>query len=217
MNQIRGTYQRYSDTTRLAVINSGNLSLFESIPRSTARYWKNNAKDFQLDSLTTVENLQSKKIAKLEDKVKQLSSLISLIEKVNNIFPFSFSEKRIKKKSLRNKIITEIQTASKYNNLTKCLRAIGMTPSMYKRWKSEIRSCQFTGDACSKRLKNQLTYEELEIMKFYATSKKYAHISISSLHLLSQRQGKLFCSVDSWYRYINLYDWRSKERRINFK
>jgi hypothetical protein len=45
-------------------------------------------------------------------------------------------------------------------------------------------------------------------MKRFVTSKKYAHISVASLHLLAQRGGELFCSADSWYKYIRVFEWK---------
>ena len=39
------------------------------------------------------------------------------------------------------------------------------------------------------------------------TGKKHALVSISSLQLLAQREGKLFCSLDTWYKYIRYFDW----------
>lgn len=45
-------------------------------------------------------------------------------------------------------------------------------------------------------------------MKKFVTSKKYAHLSVSSLHFLAQRSGELFCSVETWYKYIRLYEWK---------
>ncbi len=45
-------------------------------------------------------------------------------------------------------------------------------------------------------------------MKKFVTSKKFAHISVSSLHLLAQRTGELFCGVDTWYKYIRSFEWK---------
>jgi putative transposase len=45
-------------------------------------------------------------------------------------------------------------------------------------------------------------------MKKFVTSKKFAHISVSSLHLLAQRTGELFCSVDTWYKYVRSWEWK---------
>jgi transposase InsO family protein len=61
---------------------------------------------------------------------------------------------------------------------------------------------------CERRAAMQLTSLELATMKKFATSKKYAHVSISSLHLLAQRTGELFCSVDTWYKYIRGFEWK---------
>ena len=45
-------------------------------------------------------------------------------------------------------------------------------------------------------------------MKKLVISKKFAHVSISSLQMLAQRRGELFCSIDTWYKYIHCFDWK---------
>ena len=63
--------------------------------------------------------------------------------------------------------------------------------SAYLRWSSEISACKKTNSLCERRRATQLTSDELATMKKFVTSKKFAHISVSSLHLLALRTGEL--------------------------
>ncbi len=45
-------------------------------------------------------------------------------------------------------------------------------------------------------------------MKKFVTGKKFAHISIASLHWLAQRTGELFCSQETWYKYVKVFEWK---------
>ncbi|RYZ82800.1 MAG: transposase, partial [Proteobacteria bacterium] len=68
--------------------------------------------------------------------------------------------------------------------------------------------CEKRKTFCKRRHHTQLTEQELSTMKRYVMTKKYAHVSISSLHLLAQRKGKLFCSLDTWYKYVRIFEWK---------
>jgi len=111
--------------------------------------------------------------------------------------------------TLKKNIIIEISKAKKHNKLYKCLEAIGLSLSSYKRWKAEIKPCVITKDICAKSNNSTITLEELEKLRFYITSAKYQHIPISRLYLLAQREKKLFCSLNTWYKYNTIFEWRS--------
>jgi transposase InsO family protein len=113
----------------------------------------------------------------------------------------------LKVRSSRAQIITAIKECLKFHKLSACLQAIGLSKSAYLRWASELSFCKRTQSICDRRKANELTDEEVKTMKNLVTARKYAHISIASLHLLAQRMGQLFCSVDTWYRYIRRFDW----------
>jgi transposase InsO family protein len=59
---------------------------------------------------------------------------------------------------------------------------------------------------CGRSRGNQLTREEQRVLRKIALSKKYAHMSVKSLQMYCIRKNLLCCSVDSWYKYINLFN-----------
>lgn len=60
---------------------------------------------------------------------------------------------------------------------------------------------------CVRQFSSQLTGSEVEIMKRLVTASRYAHMSISSLSLFAVREGFLFCSIHTWYKYISQHKW----------
>jgi transposase InsO family protein len=113
----------------------------------------------------------------------------------------------LKSKPARSNIVTAIQACLKFHKLSICLQAIGLSKSTYRRWASETSFCKRTKSLCERRKSNELTEDEIKTMKHWVTARKYAHISIASLQLLAQRCGELFCSIDTWYKYIRCFEW----------
>jgi putative transposase len=54
---------------------------------------------------------------------------------------------------------------------------------------------------------NQLTFEEVQLMRHYVTSDEFSYFPIRSLHYYAKRQGTLFCSYSTWTKYIDQYKW----------
>jgi putative transposase len=131
-----------------------------------------------------------------------------LLETVRRVFPFDFRSKHLKNKQSRVQIVAAVREAIKYHKLSHCLDAIGLSKSAYQRWSSEISFCKRTNGLCERRKAAQLTSDEVQAMKKFVTSKKFAHISVASLHFLAQRTGELFCSIDTWYKYVRCFEWK---------
>lgn len=108
----------------------------------------------------------------------------------------------------RRQIVKAIQESQKLNKLSVCLSAIGLGKSSYQRWASEVSFCAATRSTCQRKPPSQLTEAEVLVMKKFVTDRKYGHISVSSLHLLAQRTGVLFCSLDTWYKYVRYFSWQ---------
>ncbi len=70
---------------------------------------------------------------------------------------------------------------------------------------------------CQQRKPHQITHEEIETMRKLVTSKRYSHLSIQSLCIFAQRQGLLFCSLDSWYKYKKIFNWNRPRTIQNTK
>ncbi|MCB0371253.1 MAG: DDE-type integrase/transposase/recombinase, partial [Bdellovibrionales bacterium] len=212
----RGIYKTYTTQTKLELIKSGNPNHFvdEGVPRTTAIHWLKNS--YKLENLESQPNkFYETKIKHLEQKLLKESTLKNLLVLVRELHPYSFDKKKVRKKAIKLKILQEISNVQKIVNLNTCLNTIGLSPSTYYRWMSICHQCQRSDKKCSKRRPNQLTSEEINTMKYYVTNKKYSHIAVSSLCELAKRDGKLFCSVHTWYKYINLFEWiRPKPKKI---
>ena len=204
------SYRRYPEIIKTEVARTGNVYLFPDlkIPRTTAQYWVKKQKTDFVASDEEIESIYKKKSEYLTEQLAKEKAMRELLETVRKVFPYDFREKQLKNKLGRSQIISAIRECLKYHKLSHALDAIGLSKSSYQRWASEISFCKTTGSPCQRRQAFQLTIEEISTMKKFVTSKKFAHISVASLHLLAQRQGELFCSIHTWYKYVRFFDWK---------
>lgn len=204
-------YRHYPELVKNEVARTRNIYLFPDlkIPRTTAQYWvqkeKHAQRTFAPSNVVEVDSLYKKKSEYLLKELEKEKALRQLLECVRKIFPYDFQAKHLKSKHGRAQIVAAIRECIKLHKLSHCLQAIGLSKSAYQRWASEIAFCKKTQSLCERRKANQLTSDEIAKMKNFVTSKKFAHISVASLHLLAQRSNELFCSVDTWYKYIRCF------------
>lgn len=203
-------YRKYSRVVKNEVAKTKNIYLFPDlkIPRTTAQYWVKKHRTSDSSNVIEIESVYKRKSEFLENELQKEKSMRKLLETVRKVFPYDFRTKHLKNKQSRAQIVAAIQEAAKFHKITHCLDTIGLSKSSYRRWVSEISFCNKVRSPCDRRRASQLTEAEVEIMKRFVTSKKYAHISVSSLHLLAQRTGTLFCSLETWYKYIRNFEWK---------
>ncbi len=199
-------YRQYNHEIKLAVAQSKNPYLFPElkIPRTTAIYWIK--KTHKLEAISPAK-IESERINLLEFQVKQQNALLKLIRKVRCIFPHSFQANKFISKTQRKNIVKAIQQAAHWNLIKDCLKIIGLSKRIYSQWLTEFFLCQNEFGYCDQRLPHQLTADELKVMKTLLLAHRYSHFSIPSLCLLAQREKKLLCSLDSWYKYIRIFGW----------
>ncbi len=203
-------YRRYPLAVKGEINRTGNIYLFPNlkIPRTTAQYWISRKSNHDKENILELESAQKSRANYLELELKKERALRILLEKVRRIFPYDFNERNVKSKSSRAQIICAIKDCHKLHSINFCLAIIGLTKSRYQRWSSEISFCKKAQKPCGKRAPSQLTHREVQLMKSFITSKKFAYMSISSLHLFAQRTSTLFCSIDTWYKYTKFFDWK---------
>ena len=204
----RPFYRKYPEAVRTEISRTGNIYLFPNmrIPRTTAQYWVKNKRS--TPEPEDLDSIYREECESLKRELEKEKALRRLAECVRNVFPFDFQKTHVKSKITRTQIVKVIQECQKLNKLSICLSSIGLTKSTYQRWASEVSFCASTKSTCQRRKPSQLTEVEIGVMKRFVTSKKYAHVSVSSLHLLAQRTGVLFCSLDTWYKYIRYFSWK---------
>ncbi len=187
-------YRSYPEVIKSEVARTKNIYLFPDmrIPRTTAQYWVKKQRPTVTLEVAEIESVYKKKSEFLEEELAKEKAIRVLLETVRKVFPFDFRTKQLRNKQSRAQIIVAVQECIKYHKLSHCLDAIGLTKSSYRRWASEISLCDKIKSPCERRKPSQLTEDELSTMKKFVTGKKYAHISIASLHWLAQRTGELF-------------------------
>jgi len=203
-------YRSYPEIVKDEVARTGNVYLFQDlkIPRTTAQYWVKQKKIFNHATTAEIDSIYKRKSEFLCGELAKEKAMRELLETVRKLFPYDFRAKRLKNKVSRAQIVAAIRECMKFHKLSHCLDSIGLSKSTYMSWSSEISFCERTKGLCERRKATQLTSDEVAVMKKFLTSKKYAHISVLSLHLLAQRTGELFCSVDTWYKYLRCYEWQ---------
>lgn len=207
---VAQNYRKYPDAVKDEVAKTKNIYLFPElkIPRTTAQYWVKRQRPSRAANVIEFDSVFKKKSEFLEAELAKERAMRRLLETVRKVFPYDFRTRILKNKQSRAQIIAAIQECLKFHKLNHCLDAIGLSKSSYRRWLTEISVCTKSRSPCDRRRPSQLTSEEVSSMKRFVTSRKYAHVSISSLHLLAQRSGELFCSVETWYKYIRLFEWK---------
>ena len=204
------SYRRYPEIVKEEVARSGNVYLFPDlkIPRTTAQYWVKKKKYQRAPNVVQIESVYKRKSEFLAEELAKEKAMRELLETVRKVFPYDFRAKQLRNKVSRAQIVAAIRKCLQYHKLSHCLDAIGLSKSSYLRWFSETSPCRNSTSLCERRKPLQLTSDELATMKKFITSKKYAHISIASLHLLAQRTGELFCSLATWYKYVHFWEWK---------
>ena len=188
------------------------------IPRMTALHWiKEGFKidDPILESMTEaiIESQQAQENLKLQ--LKEANASTQLLKNVAEILGYKLRWKHIDETKVRDKILAAISTAMTTARRDFCLETLDLSLSRYKRWRREKRGCGLPEiRVCpnGSRL-NQLTFEEIQLMRTLVTSKEYAHFPIRSLQYFAKRNGLLYCTYSTWRKYIDQYGWKRVRKR----
>ena len=203
-------YRKYPDAIKRAVIKAGDVDLFPElkIPRATAEHWiKKSKSNISVIEVTAAERANERRFERLEIELEKERALRALLEFIRKIYPLDFKTKHVGDQTIRKAVVEAVRRCMIYHKLSVCLRAIRLSETTFYRWSSEFNPCPLTKSRCQRRHKKQLTENEINQMKFFITSKKYAHVTIGGLCLLAQRAGLLFSSLHTWYKYRKHFGW----------
>ena len=195
-------YQSYATDIKFAVIQTGNPALFatDGVKTSSARNWISGRFRKPVDIQDFKKKYNDERVIALEKQVAQLTALLTLYFAVNNIVNISLRRRNIRSIEQRRKIFDCIVVAENDVGICKILEFLGVSKSRYYEWQALESNCQNKSRICTQRTPNQLTADELNKMKSFVTSKKYAHMPIVALYYFAKRSGDLYCSLHSWYR-----------------
>lgn len=219
----RKTYGSYSPWIKAAIALSGKVDLFPhlKIPRTTAQHWidQGYVQDDQDNCSSSMLNALVDDLAKARRELEAAHAVIELLKSVFSTMGFKLRWKHVGSAETREKILSAVETAMRSTQLATCLDHLDLSLSRYKRWLREKRGCGLPSiKMCPKgnRL-NQLTFEEIQTMRYYVTSIEFSYFPIRSLNYFAKRQGKLFCSYSTWTKYIDQYKWLRPRKIIKEK
>ncbi len=196
-------YRTYNPEIKRQIMESGNPNLFPglNIPRSTARYWIEKARPIKSEGM--IDKSLKDRIKKLEKELIRERQKVMFLEKHIQVIA-GINEYKVKKKD-RSLVVNNIESYRYKIGIGKCLQMTNLSRNKFERWRLK-HCCKITGRYfCGKSRGNQLTPSEQKKLIKMANSKRYAHMSVKSLQMYCIRKNILCCSLDSWYKYINLY------------
>lgn len=198
------TYKSYDPMVKKMIVESVNIYLFPElkIPRSTALYWVRKSKTPAIVlSHSKIEKAQVVELKKENFKIKAtnlvLKKLLSEVFKGADLQSLLGREKK-------KKVVEIVEEMKDLLPITEILRLMKIAPAMYYRYRTEVIGCKFSKKFCDSNRPNQLSKKEQERLVSLAHDKRLAHLSIRSLMYHAQREGILFCGIDSWYKYLKL-------------
>lgn len=207
-------YKKYDPMVKAAISMTGIPDLFPDlkIPRMTADYWIEQRfalVDPILEPLANEITRTHEKCTAMLLELAEKDAIIKLLQDVSDILEFRLEWKHIESPRKRSRILDAVARAMKHAPRDKCLAAIGLSLSRYKRWRRERRGCGVTGTkSCPKGNVNQITFQEVQTMKNLVVSKDFAHYPIRSLHYYAKREAILYCSYSTWRKYIDQFKWK---------
>lgn len=197
-------YKKYAPWIRAAISATGRPDLFPDlgIPRTTANYWIKRGyiiDDPMVEALTNAINMTKEELEETRSALIEKESLRVLIKEIFIAFGFSLRWKHLDSKEIKSQILDAVENALISASRDSCLQTIDLSLSRYKKWRRERRGCGIQElKTCPKGKGNQLTFQEVQIMKNLVTSKRYAHFPVLSLHYFAKREKLLFASYSTW-------------------
>ena len=195
-----------------------------TIKPSTAHYWKNENPNKYLGtefSLSLNNNIDDLQII-YDKKVLQLKKMFVTFCKVYLTILNFIGEKEFKAiiKKNRNSIVNLIEkvSTSNYEKYLIC-KFLKITPHSFQTWKRyQNYYCEFSLiNLCFKKVPQQISRNEIQVLKSFMSNKRFYHWSIASIWGLAFKQGKTSISRGTWYRYSKILGLNKKRNQYKKK
>ncbi len=200
-----------------------------SIKPSTAHYWKNDNPDKFVGSefaSTINHNMDDLQII-YDHKVAEIRKMFIAFCKIYLTIISLIGEKEFKKiiKQNRNTIVNLVESvSSKAFDRNLICKFLKITPKSFQTWKRyQNYHCDLSLiNLCFKKIPQQISRDEISVLKSFMSNKRFFHWSISSVWGLAFKQGKTSMSRTTWYRYtqylglnITRKAYKKKRKRIS--
>ena len=210
----------YDHRLRDAIAATGNADLFRNvtIPASTRRTWARGeirpvvaSVDVELEVYELLEQVDS-----LRQRAKVHAAIIGLLVRVLRLRGGKFDADRVPDGETKSSVLRAIASATGLLSLSTVLRIVGISSARYHAWRRKEDGCGLDDQpSCPKSFPSQLTRDEVSTMRDFVESESYRHVAVQNLAVYSQRLGKLFASLSTWYKMIRERGWKRPRRRVH--
>ena len=167
--------------------------------------------DVDLEVYELLERVDS-----LRQRAKVQAAIIGLLVRVLRLRGGKFDADRVPDGLTKSGVLGAITSASGVLSLGTALRIVGVSTARYHAWRRKEEGCGLDDQpSCPKSFPSQLTRDEVSTMREFVESESYRHVAVQNLALYSQRLGKLFASVSTWYKMIRKRGWKRPRRRVH--
>ena len=216
------TQRRYDHRLKELVRESGDLTaaLRLGVPRSTAVGWLARREDpvtvisHEVATLPRAE-LEAE-LLKLRARIRYLIHLIRALVAMIRALGIDPRRPRVPAGIGRRRLVRAIGRVSDLRQRRRVLRLLGLTAARYHSWRRAELVCDLPDhESCPRRSPRRLTADEIVAIRELVTSPDYRHVSTGSLAILAQRQGRVFASPSTWYRWAKERGWGRPRRRVH--
>jgi len=151
----------------------------------------------------------------LRRRIERLLSLLRLVVIALKVSGISFARVRLPEGTAKLRLLRAIERSRSHLPLRTVLRAIGLSYARYHDWIRVDRCGLDDRPSCPRNSPQQLTLNEVNIIRDMVTSGDYRHVSTGVLARLAQRLGKVFASPTTWYRLVRDHKWRRCRQRVH--
>lgn len=193
---------------RLGLESAIPPKLRKQIPRSTIHRWRHEKDEkyvgFELNKLASSELELLKQFATHQSAKRIFIAYVRIGRFIQEIA----GEKQIRKLFKKHKegLIDMIERAKEGMPMNQVLRCLKLSRSTYNVWvQSFFGDCVISPmNLCKVRHPNQLKSDEVEMIKELLTDKEIEHWSVSDIAHYARREGLLYLSQSTWYKYAKL-------------
>jgi len=95
------------------------------------------------------------------------------------------------------------------------LRIVGLSHTRFHAWSLEPPCVLADRPSCPRSSPQQLTLDEINVIRDMVTSDEYRHVPTGILARLAWRLGKVFAAPTTWRRLVRFHRWRRPRQRIH--
>jgi transposase InsO family protein len=156
-----------------------------------------------------------REVIMLRERNAKLIAVLRLLVVLARVSGMTLLRRRVAESAKKRRLLRAVERSRDALSLRVALRILGLSSSRYHSWKREEDCALDDVSSCPRSRPQQLTAEELQVLKDMATSEDYRHVPTGTLALLAQRLGKVFASPSTWYRAVRQHGLRRPRRRVH--